>query len=54
MSILRLWVIGSAFVAVLILLAGWFLGVQPRLAEASALCAEPRAKMRQRWPFLTT
>lgn len=40
MSILRLWVIGSAFVAVLILLAGWFLGVQPRLAEASAAGAE--------------
>lgn len=40
MSILRLWVIGSAFVAVLILLAGWFLGVQPRLAEASAADAE--------------
>ena len=40
MSILRLWVIGSAFVAVLILLAGWFLGVQPRLAEASSAGAE--------------
>ena len=40
MSILRLWVIGSAFVAVLILLVGWFLGVQPRLAEASAAGAE--------------
>lgn len=40
MSILRLWVIGSAFVAVLILLAGWFLGVQPRLAEASTADAE--------------
>lgn len=40
MSILRLWVIGSAFVAVLILLAGWFLGIQPRLAEASAADTE--------------
>ncbi|GAA1687780.1 hypothetical protein GCM10009792_04450 [Microcella alkalica] len=40
MSILRLWVIGSAFVAALLLLAGWFLGVQPRLAEVSASNAE--------------
>lgn len=40
MSILRLWVIGSAFIAVLILLAGWFLGIQPRLAEVSAANAE--------------
>ncbi|KQV26105.1 MULTISPECIES: type 4a pilus biogenesis protein PilO [unclassified Microcella] len=40
MSILRLWVIGSAFVAVLILLAGWFLGIQPRLAEATAADSE--------------
>lgn len=40
MSILRLWVIGSAFVAVLILLAGWFLGVQPRLTEVGAATVE--------------
>lgn len=40
MSILRLWVIGSAFVAALILLTGWFLGVQPRLAEVSAANTE--------------
>lgn len=40
MSVLRLWVIGSAFVAVLLLVAGWFLGVQPRLAEVSAASAE--------------
>lgn len=40
MSILRLWVIGSAFVAVLVLAGGWFLGVQPRLAEASAAESE--------------
>lgn len=40
MSILRLWVIGSAFVAVLILVAGWFLGVQPRLAEVGTATSE--------------
>jgi len=40
MSILRLWVIGSAFIATLLLLAGWFLGVQPRLAEATAANTE--------------
>lgn len=40
MSILRLWILGSAFVAVLVLLFGWFVGVQPRLAEADAANAE--------------
>lgn len=40
MSILRLWVIGSVFVAALIVLAGWFLGVQPRLAEVTAANSE--------------
>jgi len=40
MSILRLWVIGAAFVAALLLLGGWFLGVQPRLAEAAAANTE--------------
>lgn len=40
MSILRLWVIGSVFVAALLLLAGWFLGVQPRLAEVSSSDSE--------------
>lgn len=40
MSILRLWVIGSVFVAALLLLAGWFLGVQPRLTEVAAATSE--------------
>lgn len=40
MSVLRLWVIGSAFAAALLLLAGWFLGVQPRLAEVNAANVE--------------
>lgn len=40
MSILRLWVIGSVFVAALLLLAGWFLGVQPRLGEVAAATSE--------------
>lgn len=40
MSILRLWVVGTVFVAALILLAGWFLGVQPRLAEVNAANTE--------------
>lgn len=42
MSILRLWVIGSVVVAILILALGWFLGVQPRLAEAGASELERR------------
>lgn len=42
MSILRLWVTGSVFVAILILALGWFLGVQPRLAEAGAAELERR------------
>lgn len=42
MSILRLWVIGSVVVAILILALGWFLGVQPRLAEAGAAELERR------------
>lgn len=43
MSILRLWVIGSVVVAILILALGWFLGVQPRLAEAGAAELERRS-----------
>lgn len=43
MSILRLWVIGSVFVAVLVVAVGWFLGVSPRLAEASTSNLERRS-----------
>lgn len=43
MSILRLWVIGSVVAAILILALGWFLGVQPRLAEAGAAELERRS-----------
>lgn len=43
MSILRLWVIGSAFVAVLIVALGWFLGISPRLTEASTAASEQRS-----------
>lgn len=42
MSILRLWVIGSVFAAILILAAGWFLGIQPKLTEAGAAELERR------------
>ncbi|MFC5928113.1 hypothetical protein D6T64_10420 [Cryobacterium melibiosiphilum] len=31
----RVWVVGSALAAVVALLAGWFLGIEPRLAAAS-------------------
>ena len=40
MSIMRLWVIGTAIGAVLLLALGWFLGVQPRLAAASTADAD--------------
>lgn len=40
MSILRLWVIGAAFVSIVVVALGWFLGISPRLAEAAAANAE--------------
>lgn len=43
MSILRLWVIGAAFVAVLVVALGWFLGIAPRLTEAAVADAERRS-----------
>ncbi len=43
MSILRLWVIGAAFVTVIIVALGWFLGVSPRLAEAATANSERRS-----------
>ncbi|BAU31352.1 type 4a pilus biogenesis protein PilO [Microcella alkaliphila] len=41
MSILRLWVIGAVLMSLIIVSAGWFLGVAPRLADA-ALAQEER------------
>lgn len=41
MSILRLWVIGAVLMSLIIVAAGWFLGVSPRLADA-ALAEEER------------
>jgi Tfp pilus assembly protein PilO len=41
MSILRLWVIGAVLLSLILVTAGWFLGVSPRLADA-ALADEER------------
>lgn len=41
MSILRLWVIGAVLMSLVIVAAGWFLGISPRLADA-ALAEEER------------
>lgn len=43
MSILRLWVIGAAFVAVLVVTLGWFLGIAPRLSDIAAANEERRS-----------
>lgn len=42
MSILRLWVIGTVLLAVVVVAIGWFVGVQPRLADAANADAQRR------------
>jgi hypothetical protein len=40
MSNNRIWILGTVVISIAVLVLGWFLGLQPRLAEAAAASAE--------------